>query len=84
MAAGRLDGFYERGLAPWDPKLFDLKIPTGTTGIEGSVDLICDAITRDALRPTDRSIAISTTGSNVPSRSSPMGRSCPRPSVPRS
>ncbi|MFH2010335.1 MAG: response regulator [bacterium] len=44
------------GRTPWDPALFDLKIPVGTKTVDEAVELIHDALTQDALRPTDRSI----------------------------
>lgn len=44
------------GKRPTDPELYDLKIPLPAKSPEEAVELICDAIKQDALRPTDRSI----------------------------
>jgi two-component system, OmpR family, response regulator CpxR len=41
------------GTTPWDRGLFDVRIPLPATSADEAVELICDAITRDALRMTD-------------------------------
>jgi two-component system response regulator CpxR len=46
----------QAGSAPWDPSLFDIKLPLPGTAQDEAVDLICEAITRDALRMTDVTI----------------------------
>ncbi len=40
----------------WDAALYDLKIPVPETTIGDAVDVICENFTKDALRPTDKSI----------------------------
>lgn len=45
---------HKRG--PWDSTLFDIKIPIHSAGVDGAVDLICDALSSDALRATGRSL----------------------------
>jgi CheY-like chemotaxis protein len=44
------------GTGPWDPALYDIKIPLPDTSVDQAVDLIVSNLTKDALRPTDRSI----------------------------
>lgn len=44
------------GSPPWDPSLFDLRIPLPATAPDKAVELICEAVTRDALRMTDVTI----------------------------
>ncbi len=44
------------GKPAWDPTLFDVRIPLPSTGVDEAVDLICEAITKDALRMTDVTI----------------------------
>lgn len=46
----------QAGSSPWDPSLFDIRIPVPATSPGEAVDLICEAITRDALRMTDLTI----------------------------
>jgi CheY-like chemotaxis protein len=41
---------------PWEAALYDVKIPMQTTTVDEAVELICEAIKQDALRPTDRSV----------------------------
>jgi two-component system response regulator CpxR len=40
----------------WDSAQFDIKIPLPETEVDAAVDLVCAAITKTALMPTDRSI----------------------------
>ena len=45
-----------RKKGPWDADLYDIKIPIHESGVDGAVDLICDAVEKDALRPTEGSL----------------------------
>jgi len=40
----------------WEPTRYDLRIPLPTTTIEAAVEAICEAVSSDAVKPTDRSI----------------------------
>lgn len=40
----------------WEPEDFDLIIPRPAKSVDAAVDLICDAITGEALLPNDRSV----------------------------
>lgn len=44
------------GTGPWDPALYDIKIPLPETTVDAAVDLIVENLAKDALRPTDRSV----------------------------
>ena len=44
------------GTGPWDPALYDIKIPLPDTSVDQAADLIVSNLAKDALRPTDRSI----------------------------
>jgi len=44
------------GSPPWDPSLFDIRLQLPARDPDEAVELICDAITRDALRMTDLTI----------------------------
>ena len=44
------------GRSPWDPANFDIKLPMTSVSLDEAVDLVCEGIARDALRPTDISI----------------------------
>lgn len=41
---------------PWDPDLYDILIPIPDTSVERAVELICESVAKEALKPTDRSI----------------------------
>lgn len=43
-------------VGPWDASLYDMKIPLPEKTDAEAVALICEGLTRDALRPTDRSV----------------------------
>lgn len=45
------------GTSPGDSALYDLKIPLPAQSEDEAVELICESVRRDALRPTDRSVA---------------------------
>ena len=40
---------------PWDPSLFDIKIPLPSISLDEAVELICRGVSSDALGPTPRS-----------------------------
>jgi len=44
------------GLGPWDPSLYDIKIPLPQKSIDEAVALILRNVRKDTLRPTDRSV----------------------------
>jgi two-component system response regulator CpxR len=41
---------------PWDPDLYDVLIPIPDTSVERAVELICESVEKEALKPTDSSI----------------------------
>jgi CheY-like chemotaxis protein len=45
-----------RNTSPWDPTLYDIKLPLPSTSPGEAVEIICSNITKPALRPTDASI----------------------------
>jgi CheY-like chemotaxis protein len=37
---------------PWDPELYDVLIPTDTTGVKAAVDLVTQSLSKDVVQPT--------------------------------
>lgn len=44
------------GRGPWDPDLYDIRVPIPPTEPDEAVDLICTSVASDALKPTAASI----------------------------
>ncbi len=42
--------------SPWDPANFDIVLPMSSVSVDEAVELVCESIAKDALRPTDISI----------------------------